>query len=82
MDKLVCVYETTNDINLERAYDWLVQNGVECNKIVNSFNDLYGFNRLGGSLDNITGGHRIMVSDLDRYRAENLIKELFDGTEI
>ena len=82
MVKLVCIYETTNDLDLERAYDWLVQNDVECSRIMNSFNNLYGFNKLGGSLDNISGGHRIMVSELDRYRAENLIKQLFEGTEI
>lgn len=82
MDKLVCIFETTNDLELERAFDWLVQNEIECSKIINSFNDLYGFNRLGGSLDNVSGGHRIMVSELDKYRAEGLIRDLFEGTEI
>ena len=82
MDKLVCIFETTNDLEIERVYSWLDQHGIDCDKIINSFNNLYGFNRLGGALDNITGGHRIMVSELDRYRAENLIKELFEGTEI
>ncbi|MBN1649575.1 MAG: hypothetical protein JW874_16170 [Spirochaetales bacterium] len=79
MNKIVCVYETTNDLDLERAYDWLVDHGIECSKITNSFNNLYGFNRLGGALENISGGHRLMVSDGDRYRAEVLIKELFEG---
>ena len=82
MEKLVCIFETTNDLDFERACDWLEQYGIEYRKVINSFNDLFGFNRLGGALENISGGHRLLVSDVDRYHAENLIHELFDGTEI
>jgi hypothetical protein len=82
VEKLVCVYETTNDLLFERACDWLNQHNIECNKVINSFNNLYGFNRLGGALENISGGHKLLVSELDRYHAENLIKELFEGKEI
>ncbi len=54
MDKLISIYETTNELDLKPAYDWIVQNNIEYSKIINSFNNLYGFNKLGGSLENVT----------------------------